>query len=259
MPDYPSSEGYTAAQLKTAFDAPATGLKTDLNGLMTELENVTAAGNIGVDAINESDTSADNLQSKLEYLQGELEGIALGDIPDNSITQAKLNSTYEGTLAKKNGEVQTGLNAEKLGGSTLAQVLSTVDARTSTTDSSFSATLGYNVSTTKTLTVKSRFILFLTSIDSQFRTTDTTADTYYTRVALYDCRNNKFIVVLRKDGFALKGTWTDGINTSSGTGTYMIDNTSYSGGTLSFNIKGRNASDDVTVYVKCIQLDGLLP
>jgi hypothetical protein len=129
MPDYPSSEGYTTSQLKAAFDAPATGLKTDLNGLMQELEGTDSATNLGADALDASDNSDANVQAKLEYLLAELQGIALGDIPDGTITEAKMDSTYEGTLAKKDGELQTGLNAEKLSGTTLAGIQALIAAQ----------------------------------------------------------------------------------------------------------------------------------
>ena len=129
MPDYPSSEGITTEQLKTAFDAPATGLKTDLNGLMTELEASDSSASLGAAALSAGDTSDANVQAKLAYLLGELEGIALGDIPDGTITQGKLDDDYEATLAKKDGTLQTGLNAEKLGGTTLAGIQALITAQ----------------------------------------------------------------------------------------------------------------------------------
>ena len=133
MPDYPSGEGYTTSQLKTAFDAPATGLKTDLNGLMTELEATDSAASIGATALDAGDDSDGNVQAKLEYLLSELQGIALGNIPDGTITAAKMNATYDGTLAKKDGTLQSGLNAEQLGGSTLATITALITATGHTT------------------------------------------------------------------------------------------------------------------------------
>jgi hypothetical protein len=129
MPDYPSGEGITTAELKEAFDAPATGLKSDLNGLMSELENALAAGRIGANAITEADDSAGNIQAKLEKIYTEMQSIALGDIPDNTITEAKLTSTFSTSIAKKNGSLQNNLNAEFLGGKDLAYILGEILAK----------------------------------------------------------------------------------------------------------------------------------
>ena len=112
MPDYPSAEGYTASQLKEAFDAPVEGIKTDVNGLMTELEDTSAASSLGAGELFDGDTSNGTVQDKLEKLYGDMQGIALGDIPDGTITQAKMDATYEGTLAKVDGTLQENLNAE---------------------------------------------------------------------------------------------------------------------------------------------------
>jgi outer membrane murein-binding lipoprotein Lpp len=73
MPDSPSAEGMTALQLKTAFDSPAVGLKSDINRLEGELEATTAAANIGASNIYAGDDSASNLQAKLAKLHSEVE------------------------------------------------------------------------------------------------------------------------------------------------------------------------------------------
>lgn len=149
--DYPNvDDGLTPAQLKARFDAPATGLKGDINGLEGELEATTAAENVGAAPITEADTSDANIQAKLEKIYLDMQQIATGDIPDNSITAAKIDADYKATLAikdgtlqtnlnadklggqasanyaLKDGNVQTGLNAEKLGGATLAQLITRV-------------------------------------------------------------------------------------------------------------------------------------
>lgn len=151
--DYPNvDDGLTPAQLKARFDAPATGLKGDINNLEGELEAVTSAANLGADKITESDTSDDNIQAKLEKIYLDLQQAAIGDIPDNSITEAKLDATFDASLAKKDGTLQnnlnaamlggeastnyalknntlqTGLNAEMLGGSTLAQLIARISS-----------------------------------------------------------------------------------------------------------------------------------
>lgn len=151
--DYPNvDDGLTPAQLKARFDAPATGLKGDINNLEDELEATTSAANLGADKITEADTSADNIQAKLEKIYLDLQQAAIGDIPDNSITEAKLDATFDASLAKKDGTLQnnlnaamlggqastnyalknntlqTGLNAEMLGGSTLAQLITRISS-----------------------------------------------------------------------------------------------------------------------------------
>jgi len=188
MPDYPSGEGYTTSQLKTAFDAPATGLKSDLNGLMTELEDTSSASNIGAAAIVSGDDSDGNVQAKLEKLQEELEGIALGSIPDGSITQAKINGTYEATLAKKNGTLQTNLNTEKLNGKTEAQLKSAFLTMFNPTTVSFTALAPNSGTATETKSISTsgaRYYLLV--------------NTYY-KVILYDAKTQKFVFSIPIDG-----------------------------------------------------------
>lgn len=124
MPDYPTGEGISASDLKTAFDSEAEGLQGDINRLATELEDTTSASNLGAAALTDGDTSDATIQAKLEKLQSEIEDATLGQIPDGTITEAKLNDDYAASLAKKNGDLQTGLNAEKLNGKTEAQLKS---------------------------------------------------------------------------------------------------------------------------------------
>lgn len=124
MPDYPTGEGISASDLKEAFDSEAEGLQGDINRLATELEDTTSASNLGAAALTDGDTSGATIQAKLEKLQDEIEDATLGQIPDGTITEAKLNDDYAATLAKKNGELQEGLNTEKLNGKTEAQLKS---------------------------------------------------------------------------------------------------------------------------------------
>jgi hypothetical protein len=276
MPDYPSDEGYTTIQLKTAFDAPATGLKSDINGLEGELEATTAAASLGAAPITEDDTSASNVQAKLDKLYQDLQDAALGEIPDNSITEAKLVSSYSTTLAKsngtlqtglnadqldgyhassfglKNGNIQTGLNAEKLGGSTLSQVISTVNNRTSSSDTNYTIALSYNQSSTKTLTAKSRLYIMLISTSASF---EASSQTYFT---ICDVRNKMFLLAMQArggDDYNVIYSWRTSIG---GTSSYYVDNLDYSSGNLSFKVTCKSTSGS-TIYVKLIPLDGLLP
>ena len=169
MPDYPSSEGYTTSQLKAAFDAPAEGLQTDVNGLMTELESVASSGYLGADVITESDDSAPNIQAKLEKIYSDMQGIALGDIPDNSVTEAKLSSTYTGSVAKKDGTLQTGLNAEQLGGKTLSYILGEIAKVTYDTGT---FTVDHSTSKTVTLGFQPKAFMFVENTGSGYTTGD---------------------------------------------------------------------------------------
>lgn len=189
MPDYPSGAGITTTQLKTAFDSSAEGLKTDLNGLMTELEDTTAADNLGAAQIG--DEVGTTVQDKLEYLQSELQGIALGDIPAGTITQGKLDSTYEATLAKKDGTLQSGLSAEMLNGKTEAQLESAFFTTVDATTLSYTKLETVSTTTTETKTVstgKSRYyVLTFGGGYNEYAAT------------LYDARSNKFAFAINRN------------------------------------------------------------
>ena len=157
MPDYPTNEGYTTEQLKTAFDSSAVGLKADLNGLMTELESTDAATDIGASPLTASDTTDANVQAKLEKLQEELQNVTLGDIPDGTITTAKLDDTLASLLPLKDGTLQTNLNADKLDGFHLVQITSLINGKghvkgsftvdyTNNPDGNYNLDLGFNPS-----------------------------------------------------------------------------------------------------------------
>lgn len=150
MPDYPTNEGYTTTTLKAAFDAPAEGLQTDINGLMSELESADSAGNVGANPITDGDTSDANVQAKLEKLYADLQGIEEGFVGTNTITQEMMNQTYEATLAKKDGTLQSNLNAEQLGGQSLAAIQALIAAKGHTTGT---FTVSYDGSATTGQTV----------------------------------------------------------------------------------------------------------
>lgn len=277
--NYPAEDNHlTAEQLKERFDAPATGLKSDINRLETELEATTSASSLGAGLITPGDTSAGNVQAKLEKIYTDLQAAALGEIPDNSIEEGKLVSTYANTLAKKNGTLQTnlnadmldgyhassfalknntlqtGLNAEKLGGSTLAQVMSAVGARTSGQTKTFVTTGTSSSTATNTFTIQTncRFILILYP---------GTLSTDYSKngfVGLFDCRENVFL-------FDFYNNSTDNVyikiyreckdspsyrRSMGSDGT--ITKVQYLNGTLSITTKTSEA-----LTIKCVPLDGL--
>ena len=294
--DYPAEDDHlTSEQLKERFDAPATGLKSDINRLEGELEATASAAKIGAATITSGDTSAANVQAKLNKLYADLQAAALGDIPDNSVTEVKLVSSYRNSLAKKdgnlqsslnadqldgyhassfalkNGAIQTNLNAEKLGGSTLAQVLNTVNSRTSGSDGNYSS----SALTTSTQTfsfsktnVATRYLLICWGFGT------TTTPSYNGGTALFDCRNNKFIYSLfeRKSNsstverfrFGLYGDFPELYrNVYNGAETASFTSASYASGTFSFSVEGKVANsgdaNQTKIYIKVMTLDGLLP
>ena len=79
LPDHPSQSGMTAAQLKAAFDANATGeIKTAINGIIDDLvavaDGASGADNIGATAIKAG--GATKVQGILEGLQADKIGLA---------------------------------------------------------------------------------------------------------------------------------------------------------------------------------------
>ena len=258
MPDYPSGEGYTATQLKQAFDAPAEGIKTDVNGLMGELEDTTAASNIGAAALDESDTSDANLQAKVEKIHAEIQGVALGDIPDGTITQAKLNATYEGTIAKKDSTLQEGLNSEKINSKTEAQLKASFLATPNPT------TLSYEAASTSSTSYETA---------TESKTVSTNGGRYYLLISsylscqllLFDAQTEKFVFGINtnnpaadsavhsynvaqvnlKKGYSgnlgeatISGTYNEGTLTFSVTKKYKKDNSVSAGTVTVFELGG---------------------
>ena len=240
MPDYPSAQGYTTSQLKAAFDAPAEGLQTDVNGLMTELEDTTAAENIGADEIVAGDTSDANVQAKLEKLYTDMQGITQGAVSDGSITSAKLDATYEATLAKKDGTLQTGLSSEKLNGKTEAQLKSAFLTTLSPTNVTVTALAKNTATTTQTETVATsgcRYYIL--------------ANSYY-KVTLYDAKSQKFVFSIpTSDNSYYKHDYA--YNTASirlygdtGTSPIITLTATYAGTTLTLNVTKSTTSNSGT-------------
>ncbi len=127
LSDYPRVEdGMSAEELKKKFDLPAETLQNDLNGLIEELEDLNASLQLGANSIDENDTSDNNIQAKLIKLHKEIQEVTLGQIPDGSITEAKLNNTYSKSIAKKDTTEQIGLNSEMVGGKKLNDILNII-------------------------------------------------------------------------------------------------------------------------------------
>ena len=117
LPDHPSSEGWSAENLKKAFDANATGeIKDSINGIIDSLlsvvEGESGAENIG-SAVIDGVTGA-TVREQLESLKSQLTDIVLDEIPDGTITDAKLSnvvgqikSKVDERMPLKGGKLET--------------------------------------------------------------------------------------------------------------------------------------------------------
>lgn len=116
-------DGLSAEELKLKFDKPVTDLQKSFNKLIDELENAQASKYIGAEPLDEYDDTENNVQAKLLKIRAEIQNITLGQIPDGSITEPKLNTEYSRTIAKKDTIEQIGLNSEMVGGKTFNDIL----------------------------------------------------------------------------------------------------------------------------------------
>lgn len=91
LPDTPNNQ-LTAQEVKEYFDAAPNEVRVALNALVDALQSETigdsGAKNIGVTPL--SGGSPDNVQEVLEWLKTQLDNATAGEIPDGSITLAKL-------------------------------------------------------------------------------------------------------------------------------------------------------------------------
>ena len=89
LPDEPNDAGgMTAAVLKATFDKAGMLAKTAINKLIAALGASTAAGNIGFSPT--AGVNKTNIQAAIENVQSQIAGVALGSIPDGSITAQQL-------------------------------------------------------------------------------------------------------------------------------------------------------------------------
>ena len=89
LPDEPNDEGgMTASAFKATFDKAGTLAKTAINKLIAALGASTAAGNIGFSPT--AGVNKTNIQAAIENVQSQIAGVALGSIPDGSITAKQL-------------------------------------------------------------------------------------------------------------------------------------------------------------------------
>ena len=89
LTDEPNDEGgMTASALKAAFDKAGTLAKTAINKLIAALGASTAAGNIGF--ARSTEVPADNVQDAIDNVQSQIAGVAMGEVPNGSVTAEKM-------------------------------------------------------------------------------------------------------------------------------------------------------------------------
>jgi hypothetical protein len=131
MADYPIEDGqYTVEDLKKELDRPVVALQRDLNKVVDELREETSAGNLGARKLDVNDNSGANIQEKIYELNRRMQDVALGSIPDGSITEWKLDEMLRNSLARKNGVLQENLNAEMISGRKIGSLEDVGDIRT---------------------------------------------------------------------------------------------------------------------------------
>lgn len=100
LADLPNdTEGLSPAELKERFDRAGKLLKEYINGvLLTELGGASAAGSLGVGAVNGTDMGA-TIQAVLDALAAQIVEATLGTIPDKSIGESKFADLAVSTRA----------------------------------------------------------------------------------------------------------------------------------------------------------------
>lgn len=100
LADLPNdTEGLSPAELKERFDRAGKLLKEYINGvLLTELGGASAAGSLGVGAVNGTDMGA-TIQAVLDALAAQIVEATLGSIPDRSIGESKFADLAVSTRA----------------------------------------------------------------------------------------------------------------------------------------------------------------
>ena len=91
LPDRPSM---TATDLKAWYAQSANELKTVHNGVVNDLvattDGASGADQIGAGPLAVGDVSTGTVMGKLKALLAQIQGVVLGQIPDGTITEAKL-------------------------------------------------------------------------------------------------------------------------------------------------------------------------
>ncbi|MDD6611887.1 MAG: hypothetical protein PUE91_06760 [Clostridiales bacterium] len=88
----------SAADLKAYFDASPIQLMQAHNRLVKALTGTTAAENLGFSAT--AGISGTNIQAAVEDVQQQLADVALGSVPDGSISEEKLSESIQNDLSQ---------------------------------------------------------------------------------------------------------------------------------------------------------------
>lgn len=89
LPNRPTGTGHmTAAALKMAFDQAAENIKNAVNQMIGQLEDAGGAAEIGFQ--RSTAVPADDVQSAIENVQGQIAGVSQGAVPNGSITAEKM-------------------------------------------------------------------------------------------------------------------------------------------------------------------------
>lgn len=135
----------SAEDLKAYFDANPIQLMHAHNALVQTLSGTSGAENIGF--ANTAGVSASNVQSAIEQVQQQLSALALGSIPDGSITAVKLAASLQqqlDTIAQLQTTVEQMQTAEHASGTQFPFMILALSADTAETlkDELASAALG---------------------------------------------------------------------------------------------------------------------
>lgn len=99
MPDKPSEEGMSAAEIKATFDELVTSLvKEKFNALIDELLSTAGAGQIGATSI--SGITGNTVQAQMESIVDQMTDMSQGSVVDGAITDEKLSQSPDALLAR---------------------------------------------------------------------------------------------------------------------------------------------------------------
>ena len=124
----------SAEDLKAYFDANPIQLMHAHNALVQTLSGTSGAENIGF--ANTAGVSASNVQSAIEQVQQQLSALALGSIPDGSITAVKLAASLQqqlDTIAQLQTTVEQMQTAEHASGTQFPFMILALSADTAET------------------------------------------------------------------------------------------------------------------------------
>lgn len=104
-------DNLNSMQLKYKFDKAGIDIKTAVNTMISELEAVSGATQLGAGAMGTGDETSANIQAKLDSLYGTIQSLLNGGVNDGSITTTKINDGAITTDKIDDGSITT----DKLG------------------------------------------------------------------------------------------------------------------------------------------------